>query len=1416
MVKELGLTKPKVRMSNTGAPVNEAAKALHLDEEEIVLEDGFIQKDIRAASDDTFSLVEDLLLSEQDYNKTLKSVCDVYAKPLRKLLCLGPDEHKALFDWVDPLCSLSNLVINKLQVALRDWDPCRSRIGNIFSKQLWTKYAEYQDHLTFVAVPLLKDKEANDNEFTTLCQQRQGATKYSLQDLLFLPLERLAQYESILSQVAAQTSEEHPDFSDRWRATSKAMNMVRRGESAMEETDLDRVQDLFPHDNLNLYEQDPFFSRKTLFRAKSVTANKIQRAFSTKGPKVVSTDSKVSSPRTSTISTSPRSFIMEGSVQFLMGVQRQERHLFLFSDILIVGKPRSSGTYKQKERLSISELWLSSCLSEVCEFSSSPEVSFVLGWPTTNVVVSFSSPQIMQLWQSKLMQLIPEAKKKEDRSVTTLQVCYWDHEVNEEFFKTVKVRNTHSTNDCIRLILDDIGQQSLGTEDFQLWVKTGKDETPYPLIGHEFPFYIKMNFVRRLLQHTNFDLQKFSVTSETKCIFILRQSPTDEASALTDATNHKKRTRRPTLIGWPFKRHFNKQENNNGDVTSSPISSTFVKSFSKLWSDESLPRPVLAILNQLFQRGPFTVGIFRKSANTRMCRELKEKLEANPNFDFKDVPVSVLAALFKEFLRSLPDCVLGSSAYKDWLETANITDEWEKRKEIIRLLGRISPANTKLLQHFVCVLWHISQHSAINKMSAENLAVCVGSSMLFPSVSRRKQLALQPEVSKQVPKIVAYLISKFPELFGKECVQLFGVLDKDVLRNDSGAEESDSLHSQQEFEGCRQDNSSIDSLERELLEGKKVIAKLPNKVHISLTNLSRDSGLTLSDTQLYTPEGGDENTDSRGSTHNSKQTVKSAPNLDLVGLEAVIHSSKDTGASIDGSCYKVMRKRKQEQENYRSRGSGSANSSPLRSHFRANNIQTRSDYYHVHPLQYSPPCSYGIENTLLYCLLHPALDASPTEAKRRVQSIGSVLSSTKMNDMRCAHSLRRTASEDSLAHSHSHELGALTSSAHDVINQGIYSVHKNEQEKEHELAFKQNEDKYFCSNRIVLPEVCVTEETKDEDQNESTYDTLLCPKSSSPQVLQKSNYSRNIKYSASEYQSKNVDSSTENLEEMNLLSVSELNAILRDHFNVKSICGTESSTSPIPSEAKENLVISKSSNSNRSSGSGDSFISQPSMMSDRASQLHSSDDVSVRSLKRFSSYHEASDEDTSAASVFNQEKFIDRSTQGYEPHYVIEDSLQFYDEEVQSFSLPVNKLFTPPPTPPKPLKKVFCDTNSTQSSQPSHEAVNSKVTDSYGASFVKRPLEDWRNEISWSVAKLREYFDSGTSNNVKDMPQCRKHSQESFVTPVPRSSTRTNEDCVTLVRVGCHGRSDSVITVRKRIDSDFNNISNTKCKESYV
>ena len=54
-----------------------------------------------------------------------------------------------------------------------------------------------------------------------------------------------------------------------------------------------------------------------------------------------------------------------------------------------------------------------------------------------------------------------------------------------------------------------------------------------------------------------------------------------------------------------------------------------------------------ALLTQLYNVGPFTDGIFRKSAGVRKTREVKEKLEAGTEVEFKDVSACVCAAILK-------------------------------------------------------------------------------------------------------------------------------------------------------------------------------------------------------------------------------------------------------------------------------------------------------------------------------------------------------------------------------------------------------------------------------------------------------------------------------------------------------------------------------------------------------------------------------------------------------------------------------------------------------------------------------------------------------------------------------------------------------------------------------------------------
>ena len=50
---------------------------------------------------------------------------------------------------------------------------------------------------------------------------------------------------------------------------------------------------------------------------------------------------------------------------------------------------RSTSSFKLKHRVRVSEIWLASCLDDVCETTKPSDRSFVVGWPTTNFVATF-------------------------------------------------------------------------------------------------------------------------------------------------------------------------------------------------------------------------------------------------------------------------------------------------------------------------------------------------------------------------------------------------------------------------------------------------------------------------------------------------------------------------------------------------------------------------------------------------------------------------------------------------------------------------------------------------------------------------------------------------------------------------------------------------------------------------------------------------------------------------------------------------------------------------------------------------------------------------------------------------------------------------------------------------------------------
>jgi len=103
-----------------------------------------------------------------------------------------------------------------------------------------------------------------------------------------------------------------------------------------------------------------------------------------------------------------------------------------------------------------------------------------------------------------------------------------------------------------------------------------------------------------------------------------------------------------------------------------PLGAIFAQPLSKICPQpDQLPQPVLDMLLELRAKGPHTVGIFRKSANARQVREIREHIDsATSRMDWSGVNAVVTAVVFKDFLRSLPDSLLCSSMYDQWLQVA--------------------------------------------------------------------------------------------------------------------------------------------------------------------------------------------------------------------------------------------------------------------------------------------------------------------------------------------------------------------------------------------------------------------------------------------------------------------------------------------------------------------------------------------------------------------------------------------------------------------------------------------------------------------------------------------------------------------------------------------------------------------------
>ncbi|KAJ8355590.1 hypothetical protein SKAU_G00183840 [Synaphobranchus kaupii] len=189
--------------------------------------------------------------------------------------------------------------------------------------------------------------------------------------------------------------------------------------------------------------------------------------------------------------------------------------------------------------------------------------------------------------------------------------------------------------------------------------------------------------------------------------------------------------------------------------------------------DGKLPKPITDMLTLLLKKGTFTEGVFRKGPSARSMKEVREQLNSGAPVDMGSKPVTLLAALFKDFLRQLPGCLLVAEEYGDWMIALETEDIQERHAQLRQVIDRLPPANGVLLQHLLCVLHHISRNAATNKMDARNLAICIAPNLLDHS--------LDTETVNKVTDLTQFLIENCCQIFGEQIQSLLGDPDEEEL-----------------------------------------------------------------------------------------------------------------------------------------------------------------------------------------------------------------------------------------------------------------------------------------------------------------------------------------------------------------------------------------------------------------------------------------------------------------------------------------------------------------------------------------------------------------------------------------------------------------------------------------------------------
>ncbi|XP_040280924.1 rho GTPase-activating protein 6 isoform X2 [Bufo bufo] len=237
--------------------------------------------------------------------------------------------------------------------------------------------------------------------------------------------------------------------------------------------------------------------------------------------------------------------------------------------------------------------------------------------------------------------------------------------------------------------------------------------------------------------------------------------------SITDLDDNQSRLLEALQLSLPAEAQSKKEKERDKKLSLNPIY-------------RQVPRLVDSCCLHLEKNGLQTVGIFRVGSSKKRVRQLREEFDRGVDVVLEEEhSVHDVAALFKEFLRDMPDPLLTRELYTPFIHTIMLDLE-DQLAALQLLIYLLPPCNCDTLHRLLHFLSTVAGHAEDatdkegqeitgNKMTSLNLATIFGPNLLHKQKSSDKEFTVQStaraEESTTIISVVQKMIENYENLF---------------------------------------------------------------------------------------------------------------------------------------------------------------------------------------------------------------------------------------------------------------------------------------------------------------------------------------------------------------------------------------------------------------------------------------------------------------------------------------------------------------------------------------------------------------------------------------------------------------------------------------------------------------------------